>query len=61
MLKAWNMRLTRDQVYGRYYFPEAWEMREMKSIEKFLELQDPREIPWFMVRAVLTLQFIMVW
>lgn len=55
------MRLTRDQVYGRYYFPEAWEMREMKSIEKFLELQDPREIPWFMVRAVLTLQFIMVW
>lgn len=60
------MRLTRDQVYGRYYFPEAWEMREMKSIEKFLELQDPREIPWFMVSdpsatSVLTLQFIVMW
>lgn len=37
-IRAWERRLTRDQVFSRYYCPEQWEVREMNTIEKFLSL-----------------------
>lgn len=37
-IRAWNIRLSRDTVFSRYYFPEQWELRELKTIEKFLDL-----------------------
>lgn len=48
-IRAWNLRIARDTVFSRYYFPEQWELRELKTIEKFLELENPHECPWFMV------------
>jgi len=43
-ISLWNTRLARDTVYSRYYFPEKWELRELKTIEKFLELE--KDTPW---------------
>ena len=42
---AWHVRLSRAEVFGRYYFPEQWEWREMETIRKFLALKDPKEAP----------------
>eukprot|EP00585_Thalassiosira_rotula_P008715 CAMPEP_0196136728 /NCGR_PEP_ID=MMETSP0910-20130528/4940_1 /TAXON_ID=49265 /ORGANISM="Thalassiosira rotula, Strain GSO102" /LENGTH=614 /DNA_ID=CAMNT_0041397063 /DNA_START=35 /DNA_END=1879 /DNA_ORIENTATION=+ len=41
-IRAWNMRLTKDTVFSRYYFPEQWELREMTAVAESLELKDPR-------------------
>ncbi len=40
-IQEWKKRLTREQVFSRYYFPEKWEMREMKAISDFLSLDEP--------------------
>jgi hypothetical protein len=37
-IRAWNIRLSRDTVFSRYYYPEHWELRELKTIENFLDL-----------------------
>lgn len=37
-IRAWNIRLSRGTVFSRYYFPEQWELRELKTIENFLDL-----------------------
>lgn len=42
-LRAWNIRLARDTVFSRYYFPEQWELRELKTLENFLRLENPRK------------------
>mmetsp|Transcript_11818 Transcript_11818/g.25916 ORF Transcript_11818/g.25916 Transcript_11818/m.25916 type:complete len:605 (-) Transcript_11818:1148-2962(-) len=47
-IRAWNIRLSREIVFSRYYVPEQWELRELKSIETFLELENPREVPRFL-------------
>jgi hypothetical protein len=39
-IRAWNIRLSRDTVFSRYYFPEQWELRELKTIENFLDLSN---------------------
>ena len=39
-IRAWNMRLSRETVFSRYYFPEHWELRELKTIESFLDLNN---------------------
>ena len=44
-IRSWNTRLHRDTVFSRYYFPEQWELRELKTIEKFLEL-DIKNTSW---------------
>ncbi len=49
-INQWNARLAREQVFSRYYFPEQWEQREMKTIETFLKLQNPNTATGFMVR-----------
>ena len=41
-IRAWNARLSREVVFSRYYFPEQWELRELKTLVTFLELEDPR-------------------
>lgn len=40
-IQQWNARLAREQVFSRYYFPEQWELREMGTIQKFLNLENP--------------------
>mmetsp|Transcript_20959 Transcript_20959/g.44040 ORF Transcript_20959/g.44040 Transcript_20959/m.44040 type:complete len:646 (-) Transcript_20959:824-2761(-) len=40
-IQEWKKRLTREQVFSRYYFPEKWEMREMRAISDFLSLNEP--------------------
>lgn len=40
-INKWQYRLKREQVFSRYYFPEQWELREMSTIQEFLNLQDP--------------------
>lgn len=47
-IRAWNIRLSKETVFSRYYFPEQWELRELKTIEKFLQLEDPHESPLFL-------------
>lgn len=37
-IRAWNIRLSRETVFSQYYFPEKWELRELKTIESFLDL-----------------------
>jgi len=37
-IRAWNIRLSRGTVFSRYYFPEPWELKELKTIENFLDL-----------------------
>lgn len=37
-LRGWNLRLSREPVFSRYYFPEKWEQREMETLRGFLEL-----------------------
>jgi len=49
-INQWNARLAREQVFSRYYFPEQWEQREMKTIETFLKLQNPNTATGFLVR-----------
>ncbi|KAL7538282.1 hypothetical protein ACHAWF_006043 [Thalassiosira exigua] len=44
-LRTWNTRLTRDVVFSRYYFPQQWELREMDTLKKFLEIENPRDDP----------------
>jgi hypothetical protein len=39
-IRAWNIRLSRETVFSRYYFPEIWEQRELKAIANFLDLND---------------------
>ena len=41
-IRAWNVRLAREQVFSRYYFPKQWELRENKTIEQDLMLKDPK-------------------
>lgn len=48
-IESWKMRLKRTEVFGRYYIPERWEAREMKSVAEFLELENPREGPSYLV------------
>lgn len=52
-IRAWNIRMARETVFSRFYYPEQWELRELKTIEKFLELENPREAPWFFVSWLL--------
>mmetsp|Transcript_2232 Transcript_2232/g.4061 ORF Transcript_2232/g.4061 Transcript_2232/m.4061 type:complete len:613 (-) Transcript_2232:78-1916(-) len=40
-IQQWNVRLGREQVFSRYYFPEQWELRELGTIQKFLKLEKP--------------------
>jgi len=40
-IHQWNVRLGREQVFGRYYYPEQWELREMDTIRKFFKLENP--------------------
>ena len=40
-LRAWNTRLSREVSFSRYYFPDPWELRELKALQTFLELEDP--------------------
>mmetsp|Transcript_6123 Transcript_6123/g.8926 ORF Transcript_6123/g.8926 Transcript_6123/m.8926 type:complete len:446 (+) Transcript_6123:247-1584(+) len=40
-INQWNVRLGREQVFSRYYFPEQWELREMNTVQKFLKLEKP--------------------
>mmetsp|Transcript_50356 Transcript_50356/g.107241 ORF Transcript_50356/g.107241 Transcript_50356/m.107241 type:complete len:616 (+) Transcript_50356:155-2002(+) len=40
-IRSWNIRLSRETVFSRYYFPEQWELREMKTVVEFLELENP--------------------
>lgn len=42
-LSGWNKRIAREEVFGRYYFPEHWELRELQTIMKFLELEDSND------------------
>ena len=39
-IRAWNIRLSREIAFSRYYFPEQWEQRELKTIANFLDLND---------------------
>jgi hypothetical protein len=39
-IRAWNKRLSRETAFSRYYFPEHWELRELKTIANFLDLKD---------------------
>lgn len=39
-IRSWNVRLSRDKVFSRYYCPEQWEQSEMKTIQKFLGLEN---------------------
>eukprot|EP01082_Thalassiosira_pseudonana_P013584 g11955.t1 g11955 contig6:930768-931331(+) len=50
-IRAWNVRLAREQVFSRYYFPKQWELRENKTIEQDLMLKDPQSKHRFLVRA----------
>lgn len=36
--RAWNARLSRDEVFSRYYAPERWEVREVRTLVEFLGL-----------------------
>eukprot|EP00578_Thalassiosira_sp_NH16_P013609 CAMPEP_0181113522 /NCGR_PEP_ID=MMETSP1071-20121207/20392_1 /TAXON_ID=35127 /ORGANISM="Thalassiosira sp., Strain NH16" /LENGTH=516 /DNA_ID=CAMNT_0023197565 /DNA_START=216 /DNA_END=1763 /DNA_ORIENTATION=- len=47
-IRAWNIRMARETVFSRYYFPEQWEIREMKTLEKFLEVGNSHEAPALM-------------
>ena len=40
---GWNTRIAREEVFGRYYFPKHWELRELQTIKKFLELADSNQ------------------
>ena len=40
-INLWSIRLKREQVFSRYYFPEQWELREINTILKFLKLENP--------------------
>ena len=40
-IHQWNVRLGREQVFSRYYFPEQWELKELSTIQKFLKLENP--------------------
>ena len=40
-IAAWHLRISCDAVFGRYYFPERQELRELKAIQEFLELEPP--------------------
>ncbi|KAL7499451.1 hypothetical protein ACHAWT_006986 [Skeletonema menzelii] len=40
-IHQWNVRLGREQVFSRYYFPERWELNELNNIQKFLKLEKP--------------------
>ena len=50
-IRKWDARLSREQVFSRYYFPERWESREMKTIQSFLNL-DNRNNSSFKVRVI---------
>ena len=39
-IRAWNMRLSRETIFNRYYFPEQWEQKELKTIGHILDLSD---------------------
>lgn len=40
-IRQWAVRLERTQVFSRYYFPEAWELREKAAIQKEFLLTEP--------------------
>lgn len=40
-IRQWAVRLERTQVFSRYYFPEAWELREKVGIQKEFLLTEP--------------------
>lgn len=40
-IEAWEHRLSREVVFSRYYFPKHWEMKELKTLQEFLVLEDP--------------------
>ena len=37
-IRAWDRRLAREKVFSKYYYPDAWEAREMVTIQKFLSI-----------------------
>lgn len=45
-LRQWEARLGRETVFSRYYFPEQWEMRELSTVQKFLELDKDSDTQW---------------
>mmetsp|Transcript_14754 Transcript_14754/g.31269 ORF Transcript_14754/g.31269 Transcript_14754/m.31269 type:complete len:619 (-) Transcript_14754:64-1920(-) len=47
-IRAWEIRLARETVFSRYYFPEQWEVREMTTLQEFLDLKNPTKSPSFL-------------
>ena len=43
-IRSWAVRLEREQVFSRYYFPEAWELREKEAIQKEFLLNEPLKV-----------------
>lgn len=43
-IRSWAVRLEREQVFSRYYFPEAWELREKGAIQKEFLLNEPLKV-----------------
>ena len=60
-LRAWNRRLSREEVFSRYYFPQRWELGELGAIKNFLGIDDSNtnsflvciKIPLFYLRVIL--------
>lgn len=46
-IRTWDIRISRDTVFSRYYFPELWELRELETLKDFFELENPRGCPHY--------------